>query len=273
MLSLNQPVLVLMYHRVNRLRPDPWDSCVSPEHFEQHLQVIRSIPIPTRITLDDGYADNYTTAKPLLERYDLPATIFVTSGAVDSRHEMWWDELDRRFLLETPKDWNWSAPDPDAGAVQYRRMFELARRGEYGAYPIRPIARPERRMMTSTEVADLARGGLIEIGSHTVSHPVLSQLDQSRQRSEIVQSKRDLEAIVGGPITSFAYPNGFPADYTEETVRLVKEAGYQCAYSGWDTDWGTPIDLYQIPRMMVRDWDGDHFEKFIQDKLHNRISV
>jgi peptidoglycan/xylan/chitin deacetylase (PgdA/CDA1 family) len=105
-----------MYHRVAHVSPDPWGLCVSPSHFEEHLQVLRrqGHPIPllriadaTRrlppgalaIAFDDGYADNALNAMPLLERFRVPATVFVTTGWLDEAREFWWDDLERVLLL------------------------------------------------------------------------------------------------------------------------------------------------------------------------------
>ncbi|MFD1873000.1 polysaccharide deacetylase family protein [Hymenobacter bucti] len=111
---------VLMYHRVAELPTDVWRIAVSPAHFEQHLQVLRAsytvLPltelaeavarraVPRRavsITFDDGYADNFSQAYPLLERYQLPATFFIASGNIGQATEFWWDELEH-LLLFTP---------------------------------------------------------------------------------------------------------------------------------------------------------------------------
>ncbi|MDV2992239.1 MAG: hypothetical protein N4J56_001893 [Chroococcidiopsis sp. SAG 2025] len=96
---------------------DPWGLSVTPQHFAEQLQVLRQYTQLTQlrrlsqdvaegkhhrrnvvVTFDDGYADNLHNAKPILERYDVPATIFVTSGYVDREREFWWDELERLFL-------------------------------------------------------------------------------------------------------------------------------------------------------------------------------
>lgn len=109
--------LILMYHRISTVAPDPWDLCVSPAHFEEHLQVLckdfqvltlqqfvqtqQENRLPHRavaITFDDGYADNLYEAQPLLEKYDLPATFFVSSGYLGQEREFWWDELGRHVL-------------------------------------------------------------------------------------------------------------------------------------------------------------------------------
>lgn len=108
---------ILMYHRVGDSACDPWQLAVSVENFEQHLKVLRKqvnvITLSSLInqlltqslkrgsvvlTFDDGYFDNYAYAKPLLERYDLPATFFIPTNNLDSKGEYWWDELERIFI-------------------------------------------------------------------------------------------------------------------------------------------------------------------------------
>ena len=105
---------MLMYHRVASLESDRWGLAVQPERFAGHMQLLRerfnpiSLPdllaalrgggVPRRsvaVTFDDGYRDNLTVAKPLLERYGVPGTVFVVSGYVGSKRDFWWDELDR----------------------------------------------------------------------------------------------------------------------------------------------------------------------------------
>ena len=109
--------MVLMYHRVAEKDIDPWSLCVTPENFERHLQVLkrhtqpmslRALAIAKRqgtlpdravaITFDDGYANNLYQAKPLLARYGIPATVFVSTGYTEREREFWWDELERVLL-------------------------------------------------------------------------------------------------------------------------------------------------------------------------------
>lgn len=108
---------ILLYHRVFAAASDPYLLCVSPQHFEEHLQVIRSVAhplslsdfvsrlragsLPERavcVTFDDGYQDNLYVAKPLLDRYDVSATVFMTTGRIGREREFYWDELERIFL-------------------------------------------------------------------------------------------------------------------------------------------------------------------------------
>lgn len=110
-------MVILMYHRVGEVDSDPWSLCVSPEHFAEHLEVLRKHHYPLSlqqltetirvrqlrkrsvvITFDDGYADNFYNAKPLLKRYDIPATVFITTEGIGHSREFWWYELDRLLL-------------------------------------------------------------------------------------------------------------------------------------------------------------------------------
>ena len=116
----NRQAIILMYHRIASSAIDPWELAVDANNFEQHLQVLKKKyvvePLPNlveqlnkkkirkksiAITFDDGYADNYFIAKPLLEKYNLPATFFITSKNIDLQKEFWWDELAKILLLTT----------------------------------------------------------------------------------------------------------------------------------------------------------------------------
>ncbi|PKV62783.1 polysaccharide deacetylase family protein [Pontibacter ramchanderi] len=111
--------IVLMYHRVANLESDIWDITVSPSNFEQHLQVIKELKsvVPLNvlaldvkkknirknsvaISFDDGYADNFTEACPLLEKYGIPATFFISSINIDTSNLFWWDELEQIILYK-----------------------------------------------------------------------------------------------------------------------------------------------------------------------------
>src|SRR5687768_2861278 len=123
------------------------------------------------------------------------------------------------------------------------------------------------RAFSPAELIELDRGGLVEVGSHTVTHPVLSALPADAQRTEIERSKADLEEMLAHPVTSFAYPFGTRSDYSEETVALVRGAGYHRACSNFAGFVGPATDGFQLPRFLVRDWDGDEFEQRLDQWL------
>ena len=109
--------IILMYHRVANLDSDPWSLAVKPKNFAEHLQIIQKHGYPLHlkklrkklsdrhpinrsivVTFDDGYVDNFYNAKPLLEKYDIPATFFVTTSVIGYKNEYWWDRLGRILL-------------------------------------------------------------------------------------------------------------------------------------------------------------------------------
>jgi peptidoglycan/xylan/chitin deacetylase (PgdA/CDA1 family) len=315
---------ILLYHRVAELESDPQLLCVTPQHFAEHLEVLardyhplslrdlcaRQSPNLWRprsvvVTFDDGYADNLHQARPLLEKHDVPATVFAVAGEVTETHEFWWDDL-ARILLETPslpelleltiaaRTYTWrldpaassntdnrsssqgwhvlrhTDPSPRHGA--YRQIAALLRPldGSAGRQVLTKLAtwagsgtlgRPQYARLGAASMQALACTELIEVGAHTLTHPVLAALPIEMQRAEIFGSKQCLENILGQPVTSFSYPFGGRADYTAETVRLVREAGFACACSNFP-GWIQPVtDPFQLPRFLVRDWDGDEFAR------------
>ena len=127
----------------------------------------------------------------------------------------------------------------------------------------KPGGRASYRSLTIQEILTLAQGGLLEIGSHTITHPVLSARPPATQREEIQQSKAHLEEVLGCPVTSFAYPYGRQSDYTTETVALVQEAGFVCACSASADVVRQGADPFRLPRLHVQDWDGDKFTQVL----------
>jgi peptidoglycan/xylan/chitin deacetylase (PgdA/CDA1 family) len=105
----------------------------------------------------------------------------------------------------------------------------------------------------------LAASDLMTLGSHTRTHPVLSALPPAVQRDEILGGKRDLEDVAGRRVQSFAYPYGRRTDYSDETVALVREAGFACACANVAGAVDASADGFELPRLEVRDWDGEEF--------------
>ena len=324
--------IILLYHRIAKVSSDPQLLCVTPEHFSEHLDILTKqyAPQPLRnlqrrraknrlpsanviITFDDGYADNLLYAKPLLEKYGAPATVFVVSGQLGINQEFWWDALDRIFLytaalpddLELTIDeklyfWNLSnsscceqnldtkayttgwnvlldtAPTPRHNA--YREIASLLRGqasqtqnrilSEISSWAGSTPQRPEYASLDSAGVIALAVGGLVEIGAHTVTHPVLSALSAESQQAEISQSKSLLEELLGQQLQSFSYPFGSRNDYTAETINLVRQAGFKLACANCKGLVTKHSDPYQLPRFLIRDWDGENFARHLHEWLH-----
>jgi len=286
--------VILVYHRVTRLQRDPQLLAVSPNRFAEHLDVLRRkanvVPLrkfngeakadlPTRsvaITFDDGYADNLVEAKPILERMDVPATVFVVSGVLGSTREFWWDDLDR--ILLQPDDAGWHVEQTAADIQRRVKYIELCTTFKRSSSALRAqmlekfchangcvqSGRPTHRTLTPQELRQLAQGGLVEIGAHTATHPVLSLLPESEQQSEIELSKRRLEDVTEKPVVSFAYPYGGKADYTRQSVACVRKAGYSLACSNFPGIIWPATNRFELPRFLIRDWSGDEFERRLE---------
>jgi len=326
--------LVLLYHRVADLDLDPQLLSVTPRHFDEHLQTLsqsydvmtiatlvehlEARTLPKRsvaITFDDGYKDNLF-AKSQLEKFGLPATVFVTTSALDNGREFWWDELEQLFLApghlperlygstldgfklhrfigamelgedafygtDTAKTFaGWNVANDNNPTIRhqvYREVHNYLRLIATGTAEKESILqgffdwagrqrqiRASHQALSRQDLAELARGGLIEIGSHTTTHPVLAKLSGKEQASEIDDSRSLLQELLGLPVQSFAYPYGAACDFNSESVAIVRDCGYRAACSNIpDLVW-TGTDPYQLPRVLVRDCHGDTFSQWLQ---------
>jgi peptidoglycan/xylan/chitin deacetylase (PgdA/CDA1 family) len=176
-------------------------------------------PRPVLMTFDDGYRSVFTLAKPILERYEIPAVLFVTTRPVIERQRFWYDRMAAELgesAVEGAKSCSydeWS-----------RRLGELPPGTFADDDPNAPL--------TVEQLRSLAQHPTFELGCHTSTHPILARAGAEVQRREIEESRQELESVTGVKARAFAYPNGRPRiDYTEESIRLVKEAGYDVAFS------------------------------------------
>jgi peptidoglycan/xylan/chitin deacetylase (PgdA/CDA1 family) len=319
------PPVVLLYHRVAELEFDPWEVAVSPGTFESQLAMLsrrfkavslgrlradlvagRLEPRTVAVSFDDGYADNLTVAKPLLERFGVPATVFVVTGMFEGRAEFWWDALDRivfepetlpeRFSVDTDgrqldfelgpeanldgaervKQQSWRAwqPPPTPRHELYLRLRRLIR-------PLRPAerehlvselhdlagvpadVRPTHRTLSAEEARELAAGDLVELGAHTVTHPVLASMPPEEQRWELQTSRQSVEELARRPAPLLSYPYGGPEDVSSTTVGLARELGFEagCVNVGGAIRAGT--DPLRLPRVYVRNLPAEKLEEAI----------
>jgi peptidoglycan/xylan/chitin deacetylase (PgdA/CDA1 family) len=305
---MNAAAVVLHYHRVARPATDINRLCVHPDRFVEQLEAIRRswdlVPLArlaafreprarrvTAITFDDGYADNLHAAKPLLQRFDAPATVFVTTGCMATDGGFWWDRLEHLVSVagRIPP-----LLHVDVGArsrrvpttMLLRRVWAGVRQRNQGRraqlylrlrYLLLTAPHSEREsalddlarqlsadppfpsgipVMSAAELRDLIDGGLVTVGAHTITHPILSSLAAEEQFVEISRSRSELETAIGTAVDQFAYPFGFAASFTDETVRAVREAGFSVACTTEPGAVGPATDLLRVPRLSVADWSG-----------------
>lgn len=246
-------------------------SCCNVLPLREAIGHLRDGTLPPRaacITFDDGYADNAEMALPVLRHYGVPATFFVASGFLDGGC-MWNDRV-----IDMVRRVPGALIDADAlglgrhpvatleerrgaiaaliGRLKYLPMEERQHQVERLAAVV-GVAAPPSPMMRADQVRQLHAAGM-DIGAHTVHHPILARLPARQARAEIADGRRALEDIVKAPVPLFAYPNGKPGDdYLAEHVAMVRELGFEGAVS---TAWGAgaqPPDLFQLPRFTP--WD------------------
>ena len=292
---IDQPVIILLYHRVADLPNDPEMLAVSPDNFRLHLQFLKEhcsivrfeeewldeIKPAVAITFDDGYADNVLQALPILEEVGIPATFFVSTGNIGTGRNFWWDLLAEILLRENEFPQHFKLHDNSFGRVwstetreQRRTLYDelmmlmhkvSSDRIDEWLDQLRAWAEPsdmkpnQHRAMNREELSRLAVSPWATLGAHTVSHAALAALSEEQQRKEIFTSKQDLEAMSGKKITTFSYPFGRRVDYNHISVRLCREAGFLKAASNFPGQVHRWSDSFQLPRHLVRNWDVDNF--------------
>lgn len=280
-------VCIITYHRILEhhdplLEPEPdvdtftWQmetlaSCFNVLTLSEAIAAIRESRVPPRavcISFDDGYRSCHDFALPILSRLGLPATVFVTTGYLDGGI-MWNDriiEAIRRLpegeldLLEVGLGLHHMSGSEGRREVAQKindeskylstdNRFKVIEKLE----ELTGIYSSTSLMLTRDMIANLSRNG-IEIGGHTITHPILAKLNDDDARYEIEENKRVLEEIIGKKIEFFAYPNGkVKSDFNLRHVQMVSDAGYTAAFT---TAFGTAAkvsDIFQIPRS--RPWD------------------
>jgi peptidoglycan/xylan/chitin deacetylase (PgdA/CDA1 family) len=260
---IRSQIAILMYHRVGP-QNDNWSlETTSLENFEKQIrylsrnyeillveqlaQLIREgKDLPTKavvITFDDGYRDNYVYGFPILRKYHVPATIFLSTGHIGTHNLFWWDKVsylihhtemkqlglgelgtyqlnsEREKSLATSSlvDRLKKIPDEQKNLAigQLARISGVDIPGELG----------KKFILSWQEVIEMSRNG-VSFGSHTVNHPILTNLTSDQAKWEIVQSKKDIEEKIGKKVLSFSYPNG---NFNQEIVAFLEKSGYGCA--------------------------------------------
>ncbi len=239
--------------------------------LDKAVAALKAGTLPARaacITFDDGYADNCRIAMPILQRHALTATFFIATGFLDGGR-MWNDTVVESIRRSSGLSLDLSAlglGTHPTGSIPERQsaIAALLKQIKYLAVPERvavteQIARlarvqlPHDLMMASSDVKAMRHAGM-QIGAHTLSHPILATLADDAARKEIEGSKVFLEELLGERVGLFAYPNGKPGqDYTPQSVKLVRGLDFDAAVS---TQWGASSaadDLFQIRRFTP--WD------------------
>jgi peptidoglycan/xylan/chitin deacetylase (PgdA/CDA1 family) len=263
----------LAYHRIDDADAPGFDTfkpnvSASPELFAQQMDYInkrfsvisikdllgwingdKRLPkYPLLITFDDGYADNYTNAHPILERNGFPTVIFLATGCIGKDTPFFWDLAAYCFAHTKLK----KAEFPLIGEQTWDNEIERDRVLEKWNSAIKWLPYQERELManrlleilqvtipqdafsglymTWNQVRQLARRG-VDMGAHTENHPILTKISIERVKNEFASSKKLIMEKTGQSVESFAYPNGLSSDFNNEIVDIVREEGFKVAFT------------------------------------------
>jgi peptidoglycan/xylan/chitin deacetylase (PgdA/CDA1 family) len=204
-------------------------------------------PRAVAVTFDDGFADNYEVALPILKRYSVPATFYIMVDAVENGRLPWYCRL--RYAVNTTKKREWFDAQRNQAyslATPQERKVAMITTWEVGArltgtalqdfvrwveqsLEVEPVQAPHGFMMTWDQVRSLKNAGHT-VGGHTVSHPNLAQVSKSEARFEIMECKKKLEKEIGEPINHFSYPHpALNPQWSQQTLAITKEAGFKSA--------------------------------------------
>lgn len=223
------------------------------------------------ITFDDGYRSNATLALPLLQSLGLPATVYLTTGHLDSGAMLWTTWLDLvlqalpaapRWLADrtatvaaAPKEALKRLPSDEREALLARLRAEVASDARVQASLERHA--PDFAMLTWDEVRAAAESQLLTFGGHTVSHPIVSRLTDAEVGREIGESMDRVAREVQAVTRTFAYPNGRSIDFDARAVEAVRRHGGTAAVTTIEGVNRRTHDAFALRRLVVGDRDVD----------------
>jgi len=262
-------VTVLMYHGVMEdgfdLAEGDWLQVRASEfrsqmqHLDRHYRVVplerawegKDDGRPTvALTFDDGYANNFRVAFPILREFGFPATVFLVTGAVGTRRLFWFDRLQMALrgrvalaeLKRIKEDLKANAhPDSIEDAV------DALLRGYPDAGTISEDAVEAYRPLNREEIGEMAASGLVRFGSHTHRHEILPRLSQAEAERTLLQSLEILNTLPGYG-GYFCFPNG---GWTPEHIPLCRRLGFEGAVLTRPGVWKNPADRFTIPRFGI----------------------
>jgi peptidoglycan/xylan/chitin deacetylase (PgdA/CDA1 family) len=231
--------------------------------LKQHFKIINTIELAKLIkrndkvndrfaviTFDDGYLDNFTIALPILKKHQVTAVFYLTTDFLDSNKITWWDEI--AYLLrksvgneyQLPKsNYTYTLVKENIDNIIRNIMSEIKQTKYFSVldalenirmkFPLAHqtlLAEEHQLFMNWQQANELLIQGM-EVGSHTLTHPILSQIGIEQHEKEIVDSKLLLEQRLNCKINSIAYPVGRYYCYNEQTIEFTLAAGYKIAFN------------------------------------------
>jgi peptidoglycan/xylan/chitin deacetylase (PgdA/CDA1 family) len=276
---------IVVYH--NFCGPDTvHDDAISSDVFRAHLnyytrhyrverldQLANKIRLGVRftqptiaITVDDGHLNMKSWCYPLLKELKLPATLFVVSSLISGGQWLWTDKVTHLFR-QKPAMFSreqQAAVSHELKRLNARRRDERLQQISESAGVEIPSAIPEQYAMANVDdLREMIASGLVDVGSHTKTHPILSMCDDKHAWDEIAGSRQDLQNLLGVEVNTFCFPNGHSGDFLDEHLGMLSRAGYSCAAASHYGPVTQASNLYALPRMSMQFSGSFDFKKHL----------
>ena len=242
------------------------------------------------ITFDDGYKDNYIYAYPILKKYNVPATIFLTTGHIGTTKPFWQNKL-AYIIRKTNRDsieiegfgkyQLYTQQERSRAIIHIKNKLKTLRHEEIqtqieemeSLLDVKALySLPEDLFLDWDNVREMANYG-IDFGAHGITHAQMTKINLEQARNEISLSKKKIEDEIGRPVTSFSYPNG---DFDEDIKQILQDEGFTCGISTRRGTCNTKSDRWELKRIGVEKqtfyeftFDVDPIINKLKNKLRN----
>lgn len=232
---------------------------ISSEHLERYLKGEEIAGSFCHITIDDGDKSFYEIVYPLLKKYKLPATLFVSPKVILDGSNYWFQEISS-YDLEKLRGTISKYLDVDLSVLRLYKIMHILKNlkivqineiiGLYKSH-YHPEDKGSQNLNLS-QLNEIVQEGLVVVGAHTLNHPVLTNEDEITSENEIAGSLALLKKITGAEVRYFAYPNGIPdLDFGQREEAILAKCGCKLAFSTLHRIVTRNIDPLRIPRYYV----------------------
>jgi len=292
-------LIILAYHSVTKDKVRFEGLQVSIENFEKQIRFLKTnfdiISIEKAmkyiedhsskilnklvITFDDGYKDNFDIVYPILKKYEVPFTIFLTTDPIENHDLIWTNKL--RDYIEQSNMPILKIGEKDS--LNIATDIEKEQAINYLKKKLKTVENIERiallnniyrqigykffhdkcyEMLSVEQIKILSRNG-VSFHSHSVSHPIVSRLKKTEFEYELLESREKIYQWTGNRPVYFAYPNGKPTDFTEESKELLSNMGYKAAFTLIRGTNDNLTDRYEMKRIPVKNHDLAKFINYL----------
>src|SRR4030066_492018 len=300
---IDTPALIFIYHRITNLNFEPQQLAIKPENFYDQINhlskcynlieieeffdlIIKGKGFPKKtviLTCDDGYADNFLEAIPILESFNKQAVFYISTGLLNTDAEIWWDQLEKIFFLNNNlrerleieiKGIIYNYAMKNEGEI--KSVYNLIHRHmKYSSLKeqkkimnnlfdwsnMNREGRESHRFLSFYELKNMAKSKSAIIGAHTDTHSPLVTLAYAEQYKDIKKSKDILENIIGKKVEHFSFPFGLKKDYNQNSIRVCKQLDFKMVCANYYSQVHKWTYRYELPRIVIRNWDLKTFKK------------